>query len=218
MIGLIIRDELIFRTCSICSSTWGNTLEFYSIKVLNGLFTTPFTKKLTTDSSIIVETEPTDTLVLEALKPSKRLFLLCAGIGVASFISTIFDPETYIRYDEIIVVLACRCSQKLQYFNNKIKQMTKELHINLYAKNKLRFYLNTTQELYPYIGRITWLVKPGTIIADLMTYNFDKMNGFMIYGSQQMVLDVTGLLKSLGCTERAINGPQDFRYGKTYVS
>ncbi|PIM96461.1 Ferredoxin--NADP reductase [Candidatus Hodgkinia cicadicola] len=217
MIGLIIRGELVFRAYSICSPTWSNTLEFYSIKVPNGLFTT-FLQKITTDSSIIVKTKSTGTLVLEALKPGKRLFLLCTGTGVAPFISIIFDPETYIKYDEIIVVLTCRCSQELQYFNDKIKQMTKEPHIRPYAKNKLRFYLSITQELYPYTGRITWLIKTGTIIADLMTYNFDKMDRFMICGSQQMILDVTDLLKSLGYIEGAINNPQDFVYEKAYVS
>ncbi len=40
MIRLIIRSELIFRPYSICSSTWSNTLEFYSIRVPNGIFTT----------------------------------------------------------------------------------------------------------------------------------------------------------------------------------
>ncbi|PIM95235.1 Ferredoxin--NADP reductase [Candidatus Hodgkinia cicadicola] len=217
MIGLIIRGELIFRAYSICSPTWSNTLEFYSIKVSNGLFTT-FLQKLTTDSSIIIKTKSTGTLILEALKPGKRLFLLCTGTGIAPFISMIFESETYTRYNEVIVVLTCRSSQELQYFNNKIKQMTKEPLIKPYARNKLRVYLSTTQELYPYTGRITWLIKSGILIADLRTYNFNKMDRFMVCGSQQMIFDVTDLLKSLRYTEGTINNPQDFVYEKAYVS
>ncbi len=94
-------------------------------------------KKMTTNTSIIIKMKPKGSLILEALKLGKRLFLFCTGTGVTPFISIIFNHETYIRYNEIIVVLTCRCSQELQFFNNKIKQMTKEVYIKLYAKKKI---------------------------------------------------------------------------------
>ncbi|PIM95098.1 Ferredoxin--NADP reductase [Candidatus Hodgkinia cicadicola] len=217
MIGLIIRGELVFRAYSICSPTWSNTLEFYSVKVPNGLFTT-FLHKITTKSSVIIKMKPTGNLILETLRPGKRLFLLCTGTGVSPFVSIVFNHETYIKYDEVIVVLTCRYSQDLQFFNNKLKQLTKVSYIRPYTKNKLRFYLSVTRELYPYIGRITWLIKSGRIITDLMTYNFNKMDRFMICGSRQMVFNVTKLLKKLGYNRGAINNPQDFVYEKAYIS
>ncbi|PIM96159.1 Ferredoxin--NADP reductase [Candidatus Hodgkinia cicadicola] len=217
MIGLIIRGELIFRAYSICSPTWSDTLEFYSVKVPNGVFTT-FLHKITTKTSIIIKITLTGTLVLEALKPGKRLFLLCTGTGIAPFISIIFNHETYTKYNEVIIVLTCRCSRELQFFNDKIKQLTNQSHIRPFVRNKLRFYLSITQEPYPYTGRITWLIKSGTIIADLMIYNFNMMDRFMICGSQQMIFDVTNLLKTLGYIEGVTNNPQDFVYEKSYVS
>ena len=86
------------------------------------------------------------SLALEALKPGKRLFLFCTGTGITPFVSIIHDHETYIRYNEVIVVQTQRYSQELQYFNTKIKQMTKEVYIRPYAKNKLRFYSSITRE------------------------------------------------------------------------
>ncbi|PIM95855.1 Ferredoxin--NADP reductase [Candidatus Hodgkinia cicadicola] len=217
MIGLILRGKFIFRAYSICSPTWHNALEFYSIKVPNGPFTS-FLQKITTDSSIIIKTKSTGTLILDSLTPGKRLFLLCTGTGIAPFISIISDPETYIKYNEVIVVLTCRFSQELRYFNYKIKQLLKQPHIESHAKNKLRFYLSTTQEPYPYSGRITWLIKSGTLIADLNTYTLNKRDRFMICGSQQMILDVVNLLKSIGYIEGTINNPQDFVYEKAFVN
>ncbi|PIM96410.1 Ferredoxin--NADP reductase [Candidatus Hodgkinia cicadicola] len=217
MIGLIIKGEFIFRAYSICSSTWDNVLEFYSIKVPNGPFTS-FLQKITTDSSIIIKTKSTGTLVLNALTLGKRLFLLCTGTGIAPFISIISEPGTYIKYNEVILVLTCRYSQELQYFNYKVKQMLKQPYIKLYARNKLRLYLSTTKGSYPYSGRITWLIKSGMLIADLKAYNFNRMDKFMICGSQQMILDVVNLLRSIGYLEGAINNPQDFVYERAFVS
>ena len=148
--------------------------------------------------------------------PGKRLFLFCTGTGIAPFISIIYDHETYIKYNEVIVVQTQRYSQELQYFNTKIKQMTKEVYIRSYAKNKLRFYSSITREPYPYTGRIAWLIKSGTLIADLMTYSLNEMDRFMVCGSKQMVFNVTNLLKSLKYVEGATNNPQDFVYEKAY--
>ena len=84
-------------------------------------------------------------------------------------------------------------------------------------RNKLRFYSSITREPYPYTGRIAWLIKSGTLIADLMTYSLNEMDRFMICGSKQMVFNVTNLLKSLKYVEGATNNPQDFVYEKADV-
>ncbi len=60
MIGLIINGEFVFRSYSICTPSWSNELEFYSIKVLNGPFTT-YLQKITTKSSIILKMKSTGT-------------------------------------------------------------------------------------------------------------------------------------------------------------
>ncbi len=100
MIGLIINGEFVFRAYSICTPSWSNELEFYSIKVLNGAFTTYLLQKITTKSSIILKMKSTGTLVIKGLNPGKRLFLLCTGTGVAPFISVMFEPATYENFNE----------------------------------------------------------------------------------------------------------------------
>ncbi len=51
-----------------------------------------------------------------------------------------------------------------------------------------------------------------------MTYTFDKMDRFMICGSQQTTLDVTNLLKVLGYNKGTANNPQDFAYERQFVN
>ncbi len=40
----------------------------------------------------------------------------------------------------------------------------------------------------------------------------------MICGSQQMIIDVVNLFKSIGYIEGTINNPQDFVYEKAFVN
>ncbi len=150
-IGLVIRGELVFRNYYICSPTWEDKLEFYSTVDLNDLFTS-FLRKIVVKSSIIIMKETAGDLVISLLKPGKRLFLLCSDIGIAAASSIISEPETYSNFNEVIVVLTCKYTQDLLYFNNKLKQLTKESWLLPHIRTKLRFYQSITQEPYPYSG------------------------------------------------------------------
>lgn len=44
--------------------------------------------------------KPTGTLVLDDLNPGKNLYLLSSGTGLAPFLATIRDPETYERFEK----------------------------------------------------------------------------------------------------------------------
>ena len=57
----------------------------------------------------------TGTLVLDALKPGKRLFLLSSGTGFAPFASLIREPETYEKFETVVVTHTCRTVPELAY-------------------------------------------------------------------------------------------------------
>ncbi|ATY93603.1 Ferredoxin--NADP reductase [Candidatus Hodgkinia cicadicola] len=217
MIGLIINSKPVFRAYSICSASWQRALEFYSIKVPNGPFTS-FLQKLTLRSAIIIKTKTTGTLTLASLKPGKRLFLLCTGTGVAPFISILFEPETYETYDEIIVVMVCRLVNELQYLFCKCRQLVRSVKIGVLAKNKLRIYTSVTRDRYPFTGRVTSLIASGVLLDDLNMSTFAESDRFMICGSQAMISDTTLTLKRLGYKEGSTSNPQAFVYEKAFVS
>ncbi|PIM96381.1 Ferredoxin--NADP reductase [Candidatus Hodgkinia cicadicola] len=208
---------MVFRNYYICSPTWEDKLEFYSTINLNDLFSS-FLRKITTNSSIIIMKKTAGELILNNLKPGKRLFLLCSDIGAAAASSIISEPGTYSKFNEVIVVLTCEYVQGLQYFNNKLKQLAKEPLIQSHAKNKLRFFRCVTQEPYPYSGDISWLIKSGLLIADLKTYNFNKMDRFIISGPRQPSLDVINLLGLIGYNEDSTSCLKDFIYERVFVN
>ncbi|AHL31009.1 MAG: Ferredoxin--NADP reductase [Candidatus Hodgkinia cicadicola] len=216
MIGLVINSRPVFRAYSICSASWQRALEFYSVKVPNGPFTS-FLQKLTPKSAIIMKVKATGTLTLSSLKPGKRLFLLCTGTGVAPFVSVMFEPEAYESYDEVIVVMVCRLVCELQFLLNKCRQLVRNARLSALIKNKLRVYTSVTRDSYPFVGRITELITSGALVDDLNLSALTQLDRFMVCGSQAMIADTTLALKALGYKEGSVNSPQAFAYEKAFV-
>ncbi len=107
MIGLNVDNKPLLRAYSIASPNWHEEFEFYSIKVEDG----PLTSKLQLlrpGDHILVRDKSVGTLVNDALLEGERLLLFSTGTGIAPFTSIIRDPETYEKFDKVILFQTCR--------------------------------------------------------------------------------------------------------------
>lgn len=146
MIGLLDSDDKpILRAYSICSPSWDEKLEFYSIIVENGPLTSKL-KNIKINDEIILMSKSTGTLILDALKPAKRLFLFSTGTGFAPFSSIIRDPETYDKFEKIIVTHTCRFKNELHYSEKIINECLNDEMLKSFVEDKLIYYKSTTQE------------------------------------------------------------------------
>src|SRR6185312_16107063 len=107
MIGMELDGRPLMRAYSIASASWEEHLEFFSIKVPNGPLTSRL-QHLKPGDPLMVTRKPTGTLVLTDLKPGKHLYLLGTGTGLAPFMSIIRDPDTYERYEKIVLAHGVR--------------------------------------------------------------------------------------------------------------
>jgi hypothetical protein len=89
MIGLP-GEKPVWRAYSIASPSWDETIEFYSIKVAGGPLTEHL-QKIGVGDQVWFRKKPTGTLVLDALLPGKRLWMISTGTGFAPFASLIRD-------------------------------------------------------------------------------------------------------------------------------
>ena len=222
MIGLMgDTGKPLLRAYSIASPSWDDELEFYSIKVPDG----PLTSKLQhiqPGDQIILRPKPVGTLVHDALLPGKRLWLFATGTGFAPFASLLRDPETYERFDEVIVTHTCREVAELTYSRDLIDSIrSDELLAELIgAENlaKLRYYPTTTRETSPRMGRITTLLQDGTVFADL---GIDRMSPetdrAMVCGSMGLNTDMKQILEDLGLREGANSAPAEYVVEKAFV-
>jgi len=115
MIGLRgDNGKPLLRAYSIASANYEEHLEFLSIKVQDG----PLTSKLQhiqVGDTIVVGRKPTGTLLIDYLTPAKRLYLIGTGTGLAPFMSIIRDPETYERFEQVVLLHGVREVKELAY-------------------------------------------------------------------------------------------------------
>ena len=103
MVGLHKEDgKPLVRAYSIASPSWHEELEFYSIKVPDGPLTSRL-QNIKVGDQVLIGRKPTGTLVLDGLKPGKRLWMLGTGTVLAPWLSLARDPEVYERFDDVIV-------------------------------------------------------------------------------------------------------------------
>jgi ferredoxin--NADP+ reductase len=222
MIGLLKDDgKPLLRAYSIASPAWDDELEFYSIKVQDGPLTSRL-QHIKSGDQIILRPKPVGTLVHDALLPGNRLWFFATGTGIAPFASLIREPQTYEDYDQIILTHTCREVAELEYGRQLVDQVKNdELMAELVgAKNlqKLVYYPTTTREDSPKMGRITTLIKDGTLFGDLDVTDFgpDKDRA-MVCGSIGLNTDIKEILESYGLREGANSEPAEYVVEKAFV-
>src|ERR671939_322954 len=114
MIGLRVNEKPLLRAYSIVSANYEDHLEFLSIKVPEGPLTSRL-QHIKVGDTIIVGRKPTGTLLIDYLLPGRRLYLLSTGTGLAPFMSIIRDPETYEKFEQVVLAHGVRRISDLGY-------------------------------------------------------------------------------------------------------
>ena len=167
MIGLADNDgKAITRAYSIASPHWDDHLEFYSIIVPDGPLTSRL-RHIQIGDDIILRPKTTGTLNLARLRDGKRLYLLATGTGFAPFASLIRDPETYERFDEVILVHGCRTIAELGYSQKIVADSRAHPLIGEMVTAQLHYVPSVTRENFTQTGRITTLLADGKLASSL---------------------------------------------------
>ncbi|MES2916076.1 MAG: ferredoxin--NADP reductase [Pseudomonadota bacterium] len=218
MIGLMgDAGKPLLRAYSIASPSWDEELEFYSIKVPNG----PLTSKLQhiqPGDEIILRPKPVGTLVHDALLPGSRIWFLATGTGIAPFASLMRDPETYDKYDQVILMHTCREVAELEYGRQLVDSLKDDPLIGEMVGEKLLYYPTTTRETSPRMGRITDNLTSGKVFADLGLSPMDpEEDRAMVCGSLAFNHDVKAVLEKFGLREGANSEPLEYVVEKAFV-
>jgi ferredoxin--NADP+ reductase len=211
MIGLRQENgKPLLRAYSIVSANYEDHLEFLSIKVPDGPLTSRL-QHIQEGDTIIVGRKPTGTLLIDYLLPGKRLFLLSTGTGLAPFMSIVRDPDTYNKFEQIILVHGVRQKDELAYHDLLVEHLPAHEFLGDMVSSQLRYYPTVTREPYKNMGRVTDLIETGKIFDDLDLPPLDPTEDrVMICGSPGMLKDLKHLLESRGFNEGNTSKPGDF--------
>ena len=217
MIGLMVDGKPVYRAYSIASPAWADELEFFSIKVPDGPLTSHL-QGIKPGDQVLMRKKPTGTLVLDALTPGKRLYMFSTGTGIAPFASLIRDPETYEKFDEVILTHTCREISELKYGFDLVHEIQNDELLSEIVGSKLRHYATVTREDFAYRGRITDLISSGKLFTDLGVPPIDPaIDRGMICGSSEMLKETKQILEAAGLDEGANNKPGEFVIERAFV-
>ena len=210
MIGLRVNGKPLLRAYSIVSANYEEHLEFLSIKVPDGPLTSQL-QHMKVGDTIIVGKKPTGTLLIDYLNPGKRLYMLSTGTGMAPFMSIIRDPETYERFEQVILVHGVRNKDELAYHDLVTEHLPAHEFLGEMVSSKLRYYPTVTREAYKNMGRVTELMENGKLFKDIgvpaLDAEFDRV---MICGSPGMLRDLKHMLEGRGFKEGNTSTPGAF--------
>ncbi len=211
MIGLRgDNGKPLLRAYSIASANYEEHLEFLSIKVPDG----PLTSKLQhiqVGDTIVVGRKPTGTLLCDYLLPGKNLYLMSTGTGLAPFMSIIRDPDTYERFEKVILVHGVRQVNELAYQDYITQELPAHEFLGEMVSQQLMYYPTVTREPYKNQGRLTDLIENGKLFADLgMPPLNPETDRIMICGSPGMLTDLTRICEERGLVEGNTSTPGAF--------
>jgi ferredoxin--NADP+ reductase len=197
-IGLMVQNELVARAYSVVSSPFDETLEFFSIVVPDGAFTSNL-QHLKIDDELYLEKIPYGYLTLARyqLPAPQDLWLLATGTGLAPFLSMLQDFETWNKYKQINLVYSVRTVEELAYVE-RIQEIAKVFGE---GHDGFKFVPIITRDPNATLhDRLPTLIANGELEKVVGMSLNPATSHVMLCGNPQMVEDTKEALKQRGLT------------------
>jgi ferredoxin--NADP+ reductase len=218
MIGLQVDGKPLLRAYSVASANYEENLEFLSIKVPDGPLTSRL-QHLKPGDNVLVGRKPTGTLVIDDLTPAPHLYLFGTGTGLAPFMSIVRDPETYERFDKVVLVHGVREVSELAYADYLQTDLPGNDFFGEMVRERLIYYPTVTREPFRNRGRITELIESDKLTNYIGLPPLSPANDrAMLCGSPAMLADTRALLDARGFKiSPSIGVPGDYLIERAFV-
>jgi ferredoxin--NADP+ reductase len=218
MIGLQVDGKPLLRAYSVASANYEENLEFLSIKVPDGPLTSRL-QHLKPGDAVLVGRKTTGTLVIDDLTPAPHLYLFGTGTGLAPFMSIVRDPETYERFEKVVLVHGVREVSELAYSEYLQTDLPGNDFFGDMVRERLIYYPTVTREPFRNRGRITELIQSDKLTGDIGLPPLSPANDrAMLCGSPAMLADTRALLDVRGFKiSPSIGVPGDYLIERAFV-
>lgn len=186
---------VVWRAYSMVSAPHDEFLDFFSIVVPDGEFTSELSR-LKVGDELLIDKQAFGFLTLDRFPDGRDLWLLATGTGIAPFLSILQDFQAWQRFERIILVYSVREARELAY-----QPLIADLPQREYLEglgSKLLYLPVVTREQVPGAlhARITTLIESGELerAADLQLT--PEHSRIMLCGNPQMIEDTRAVLKA----------------------
>ncbi|MDD5176957.1 MAG: ferredoxin--NADP reductase [Sterolibacterium sp.] len=205
------KGGMIWRAYSMVSASYDEYLEFFSIIVPDGAFTTRLAR-FVPDDPLHVEKQPYGYLTTSRFVGGQDLWMLASGTGIAPFLSILRDPEVWERFDNLVLAYSVREAGDLAY-RKEIAALARD---ELFAPNghKLRFAPIITREHVPGMldRRLTELLMDGKLEKFVSLPLDTERARILVCGNPQMLDDMRGVLTGRGLRPDRSREPGHFAF------
>ncbi len=197
-IGLKVGDELVVRAYSVVSSPFDETLEFFSIVVPEGKFTSNL-QHLKVGGELYLEKIPYGYLTLARyqLPLPQDLWLLGTGTGLAPFLSMLQDFETWNKYKHINLVYSVRTQDELAYVD-RIQEIAESFGEGYTGFKFIPIITRDPEAVLHH--RLPILIENGELERAAGLQLNPETSHVMLCGNPEMVEDTKEALKARGLT------------------
>ncbi len=206
-LGLPLENGgMVWRAYSMCSANWDEYLEFFSIVVPDGLFTSRLTH-LQLGDEVLLDNKANGFFTVDRLPDGEYLWLLATGTGLAPYLSILQQPELWQRFAHIVLVHCVREVSELAY-REEIAALRQH---PLWAEwgERLQYLPVVTRAAEPGMlqQRIPALLASGELAAAAGLPLTVERSRFMICGNPAMVEDIHRQLMKMGFRLSRLSAP-----------
>lgn len=189
--------SIVWRAYSMVSAPHDEFLEFFSIVVPDGEFTSEL-KRLEVGDELLVERQAYGYLTLERFADGRDLWLLASGTGVAPFLSILQDLEVWQRFERVVLAYSVRTVAELAY-QPLIAELGRREWLEG-AADKLVYLPVVTREQVPGCldARLTVLLDSGELERAAGLAISPEHSRLMLCGNPAMVEELRERLKLRG--------------------
>jgi ferredoxin--NADP+ reductase len=196
-LGVRKGEEIVWRPYSVVSAEQDDFLEFYSIVVPGGEFTSRLSHMKAGDE-ICVERQSYGFMTLDRFVDGRDLWLLATGTGLGPYISILHREATWKTFENIIVVHSVRHTNELTYQDVLRNIKTREPFAALPARFIYLQAVTRDTVAGAFKERITDLLRSGELERHVGLDIAPDHSRVMLCGNPQMVDESRQLLKERG--------------------
>ncbi len=189
----------IVRAYSVVSSPFAEELEFFSIVVADGAFTSKL-QFLKAGDQLLLERIPYGYLTLARYQEPlpQDLWLLATGTGLAPFLSILQDFTVWQSYRHIVLAYSVRTLEELAYVTeiNALPELFRDEGGAIFQF----LPIVTRDSTYPLHERLPVLIASGRLEEAAGVALSLESSHVMLCGNPQMVDDTRNALKARGLT------------------
>lgn len=189
----------VWRAYSMVSAPFDEFLEFFSIVVPDGAFTPGLARRGVGDT-VLLDKTAYGFLTLDRFVDGRDLWLLASGTGVAPFLSILQEPDTWRRFENVVLAYSTRIATELAYREWLTALPGHPLVGEAVAAGRLRFVPAVTRQAAPGTlnARLTDALIDGRLEAAAGIALSAEHSRLMVCGNPAMVDEFRRLLGERG--------------------